>query len=114
MIICFSGTGNSAAVARRLSEATGEHIYRIDGWEPKALPALAEGERLGFVFPVYGWDMPRVMRHYLEKITLPATADDTYIYIWCAPVATTSDIPTVFFRRHSHVTVCRPRHFGRY
>ena len=83
MIICFSGTGNSAAVARRLSEATGEHVYRIDGWEPKALPALAEGERLGFVFPVYGWDMPRVVRDYLDKVTLPATADDTYIYMVC-------------------------------
>ena len=83
MIICFSGTGNTLAVARRLSEATGEHLYRIDSWQPKGLPELAEGERLGFVFPVYGWDMPRVVKAFFKKVALPKTAADTYIYMVC-------------------------------
>lgn len=83
MIICFSGTGNTLAVARRISEATGERLFRIDGWKPEPLPDLAEGERLGFVFPVYGWDMPRVVRDYLEKVVLPKTSADTYIYMVC-------------------------------
>lgn len=77
MIFYFSGTGNSRWAAIQLGTATQERLVNIadyagllsahQGIEPFT---LQEGERLGFVFPVHGWRVPRLVRQFILSITV--------------------------------------------
>ena len=54
MILYFTGTGNSCFVARKLAEEGEEIISIVEALRSKAFHyTLKEGEKLGFVFPVY-------------------------------------------------------------
>lgn len=72
MIVCFTGTGNSLAVARALCRP-GEEIYRLEG---DNLRALAEArvprgdDRVVWVFPTYSWGMPPVVRRAIAEMRL--------------------------------------------
>ncbi|MDE6276941.1 MAG: EFR1 family ferrodoxin [Muribaculaceae bacterium] len=77
MIIFFSGTGNSRAVARRLSRFLGDDVYEICGSRATApgtaaLPAFEGGEarRVVWVFPTYSWGVPPVVERFM--INVPA------------------------------------------
>jgi ferredoxin len=66
-IYYFSGTGNSLNVARLLSTELGdsEVISIADVRGREIDPSF---DRLGIVFPVYGWGLPLIVRDFLEKI----------------------------------------------
>lgn len=78
MIYYFSGTGNSREVAKRLAAATRDEAASITS--VKNLSAL-NNEVVGFVFPVYAWGVPKVMRDFVQKFTLPTPP--SYIYMVC-------------------------------
>ena len=72
MIFYFSGCGNSKHVAETIAaglndtlifipEAARENHYEYE---------LAEGERLGFVFPIYSWAPPKLVLDFVEKMTV--------------------------------------------
>ena len=69
MILYFSCTGNTRWAAARLAE--GLHDVAVD---ITTLPhegaelRLAEGERLGFCFPVHGWRPPRYVRQFVSRL----------------------------------------------
>ena len=44
--------------------------------------ALAEHERIGFVFPIYGWNMPRVVRQFISRLQL-SNYKNNYTYFAC-------------------------------
>ena len=66
MIFYFSGTGNSAWAARQLARLTGEETYDITNL--KELPDMEGSKQMGFVFPVYAWGMPEIMREFVKKL----------------------------------------------
>ena len=76
MIFYFSGTGNTKWAASRLAAATHEELVSItqymrgdDASHNIAEPFnLKEDERLGFVFPVHGWRVPRLVREFISKM----------------------------------------------
>ncbi len=56
MIFYFSGTGNSAWVARQLAKGQNEELLSIAmEIDRNKAYKLKEGEKVGFVFPVYAW-----------------------------------------------------------
>jgi len=67
MILCFSGTGNSRAVAGWLAAALGEDVTLIDRRFLDSRPDARDTERVVWVFPVYSWGVPPVV---LEAIRL--------------------------------------------
>lgn len=67
MIFYFSGTGNSAGIAKMLAERMGEQAVNIIGAEPKSFQ-FKEGDYLGFVFPVYAWAAPEVVLEFAKQI----------------------------------------------
>lgn len=67
MIFYFSGTGNTRWAAERLAQETGEKLLFIPDEMKKGKYeyTLQEGERLGFCFPVHGWQPPHIVREFI-------------------------------------------------
>lgn len=81
MIIYFSGTGNSEAVAKYLSASLSEDVTVI---RPGASfrPETA-GSRIIWIFPVYGWDMPPVVSEFITGTILPDNNLPHYMVAVC-------------------------------
>ena len=76
-IYWFSGTGNSLYAAKHLASELGETLLfpMTAGVPPEAVGG--SGEKLGFVFPSYYCDLPRIVRSFVEKIKI---RDGTYLF----------------------------------
>lgn len=72
MIFYFSGTGNSYATARFLSDKLGESLIDISqALQKNELEyILQENEKLGFVFPIYAWAPPKAVMDFVKKIKI--------------------------------------------
>ena len=78
MIFYFSGTGNTKWAASKLAAATREDLISIapymradESSHNLAEPfILKEDERLGFVFPVHGWRVPKLVREFISKMKI--------------------------------------------
>lgn len=75
MIYYFSATGNSRWAALTLSSLLGDTAIHITQALP--LPDRPEGS-LGLVFPTYGWDVPPIMKTFIQA--LRAKSGWNYIY----------------------------------
>lgn len=81
MIFYFSGTGNSAWVARHLAENREEELLAIaDETDKNKEYVLKEGEKVGFVFPVYAWAPPKIALLFLERLKMKRPE---YLYFVC-------------------------------
>ena len=84
MIFYFSGTGNTKWAAARLAAATHEDLIPIapymradDSSHNIAEPfILKENERLGFVFPVHGWRVPKLVREFIGRMKVQRAEPD--------------------------------------
>ena len=83
MIYWFSGTGNSARVAKVLAERLGKQESKME----KALLEIEDLKSLnsiGFIFPVYGWGLPLAVEQWIDRLpSLPGgfTAQQAlYVY----------------------------------
>ena len=82
MIFYFSGCGNSRHVAETIAAGFNDTLAFI----PEAAReghyeyTLAEGERLGFVFPVYSWAPPKLVLDFIEKLQMEKPK---YVYFAC-------------------------------
>lgn len=81
MIFYFSGTGNTAWIARQLANATGEALCSIADELRQGSMAytLSDDERLGFCFPTHGWQPPRIVRDFIRRATFHTTPTT---YVW--------------------------------
>ncbi|MDE5656891.1 MAG: EFR1 family ferrodoxin [Muribaculaceae bacterium] len=66
MILYFSGTGNSKALAHELARHTGDEVHDI------ADSFTASGKRVVWVFPIYSWGLPSPVVDAIERLELPA------------------------------------------
>lgn len=69
MIICFSGTGNSLFVARGLAAHLGDEIVSLPMDAATKLQPI--DNRIIWVFPVYSWGIPPVLKKWISKIYIP-------------------------------------------
>ena len=84
MIFYFSGTGNTKWAASKLAAATREDLISIapymradDSSHNLAEPfILKENERLGFVFPVHGWRVPKLVREFISQMKILRESSD--------------------------------------
>ena len=88
MIICFSGTGNSRAVARELSRyITGETVEVEKGLllDPAScVIEVPENEAVVWVMPVYSWGIPPVMERFIMKMKMKcAPTTDHFLVLTC-------------------------------
>ncbi|MBQ7530789.1 MAG: EFR1 family ferrodoxin [Paludibacteraceae bacterium] len=79
MILYFSGTGNSLAIARKIAEGIGEQVLSMYD----AVKADLSGEkRIGLVFPTYNLDAPIAVTQLIPRIRFPKDAY-TFVVITC-------------------------------
>lgn len=83
MIFYFSGTGNTRWAAKRLAERTNEKLFFI----PEELKGdchyiLEDNERIGFCFPVHGWQPPHIVREFIRRARFEFSAAP-YCYMLC-------------------------------
>ena len=80
-IYYFSGTGNSLAVAQSIANELGEtDLISI----PKAMQngRNTAALRLGLVFPVYAWGLPRIVAEFVKELK-PHSAQYTFAVTTC-------------------------------
>ncbi len=73
MILCFSGTGNSRYIARRIADALQDGITDLNA-KIKAgdTSPVRTGRSCIVVTPTYAWRIPRVVSKWLSETELPS------------------------------------------
>jgi len=72
MIFYFTGTGNSLYAAQSVAEKQGDRLISI----AKCLQknnfdfTLRDDEKVGFVFPIYFWGLPTVVKDFVSRMQL--------------------------------------------
>jgi ferredoxin/flavodoxin len=83
MIFYFSGTGNTRWAAQQLATATRERLLFIpDELNTPCEYTLDEDERIGFCFPVHGWQPPHIVREFIRRMSITGAAGH-YAYTLC-------------------------------
>jgi len=82
MIFYFSATGNSKYVARRISETIGENMVSMEDCirNRRFMFDIPAGERIGFVFPVYFYGLPRLVEDFVSRMQI-FTKERNYTYV---------------------------------
>ena len=81
MLFYFSGTGNSAYVAEKISQVTGETLCSINKKikTGESAPETAAGERLVFVVPTSGWRIPRIVENWIRSSHFPGNRQAYFV-----------------------------------
>jgi len=83
MIFYFSGTGNTRWAAEQLAMATQERLLFIpEEMNTACQYNLDTDERIGFCFPVHGWQPPHIVREFVKQMTIAGAAGH-YTYVLC-------------------------------
>lgn len=69
MIYYFSGTGNSEWVAKELAERLQIEAISITSLEIQTVIQVADGETVGFIFPIHAWAPPKIMVEFIKCIS---------------------------------------------
>ena len=73
-IFCFSATGNSLQIARNIAEELENCVIQTMTTYTPNKPVGGLGESIGFIFPVYYNGLPRLVKRFVEELTIaPAT-----------------------------------------
>ena len=97
MIFYFSATGNSKALAEAIAQTIGDKTADISSLlaqESIIYNFCNDDEPLGFVFPIYGWSLPNIVRTFIGKLTLHNYRNRyTYFVVTCGDDVGVADRP---------------------
>lgn len=82
-IYYFSGTGNSLRTARIIAEEIGGATLISMKTPPEDVPAT-DAEWIGFVCPVYEWDIPKTAKAFIQRLAVNPHA---YIFMVATYIA---------------------------
>ena len=71
MILYFSGTGNSLAIARKIAEAVDDQVMPLND---AARTDLTAEKRVGLVFPTYDFNLPPAVRNIVSRLKISPQA----------------------------------------
>ena len=71
MILYFSGTGNSLAIARKIAEAINDQVLPLT---EAVHQDLTNEQRIGLVFPTYDFNMPPAVRTLVPQLKISKEA----------------------------------------
>lgn len=72
LIIYFSATGNTYAVAKKIASETGDRMFDLGKAfkEGNFEIEVDQGEDFGIVWPVYRWSTPSIIDHFIRRMKL--------------------------------------------
>ena len=82
MIFYYSGCGNSRFIAKSIADSLGEALIFIPEAqrEGRFEYTLAEGEKIGFVYPIYSWRPPHLVEEFVNDLKINGKPS----YVWTA------------------------------
>lgn len=85
MIFYFSGTGNSEWAARTLAELLDDKVISIAEvmLNGQLRFPLAEGEKIGWVFPIHSWGPPPIVLDFISKMHINDYNPQCFCYMVC-------------------------------
>ena len=95
MILYFSGTGNTYAVAKTIADKTGEKLvdmgkaYRANDFELE----VGRDELLGFAFPTHRWSTPPLVDEFVRRARFVVPDGGVYEPAYCFTVETYGHFP---------------------
>ncbi|MBQ8046398.1 MAG: EFR1 family ferrodoxin [Prevotella sp.] len=82
MIFYFSATGNTRWAASSITTLLEETLTDMSSCqEDDRHFVLKKGESLGFCFPVHGWNVPKIVKEFVENLNI-SWASDERPYTW--------------------------------
>lgn len=81
MIFCFSGTGNSRWIADTLARELNDRVIMINNVSDCC--DISASERVVWVFPIYSWGLPPVVKTFIRKIKLECPEVTHYMVCSC-------------------------------
>lgn len=80
MILYYTGTGNSEYVAKRIANQLQEETINLfDVLLNHDYSEIYSEKPFIIVCPTYGWQIPHILRDWLEKVTLTGTKDIYFV-----------------------------------
>ena len=85
MIYYFSGTGNTRWAAEQIAQATGEQLTAMTDAMATGEVVLTprHDERIGFCFPVHGWQPPHLVRQFVSLLTIAPQTPQPFCFAVC-------------------------------
>lgn len=106
MIFYFSGTGNSLDIGKKIHDNQGgEFINITNAFNDKSFSyRIKENEKVGFVFPVYYYGVPKIVKEFIENLEFKGNIKP-YIYAVLTCGGTISNADNMFislFKKRGH------------
>jgi NAD-dependent dihydropyrimidine dehydrogenase PreA subunit len=80
MIFYFSATGNSKYAAEKIAVRTDDFAVSIPDAIKNGIPDRGKKDVTGFVFPVYYWGLPEIIKRFCE---MPEVKNSLGSYVYC-------------------------------
>lgn len=95
MILYFTSTGNSLAVAKIIAERTGDELFDMGAAYRKGrfeVP-VEQGGTLGFAFPTHRWSTPPLVDEFVQRVKFVTPDGEPYKPDYCFSVETYGHFP---------------------
>lgn len=80
MILYFSGTGNSAYIAKRIAELTGDSLVSMnERIKANDVSEINAADRLVFVVPTYAWRIPKIVEEWIDKTSFTGVGNAYFV-----------------------------------
>jgi flavodoxin len=76
-LFCFTSTGNSLYVARKIAEQTDGKVVPMNNASLNSR-TVCDDDVIGFVYPVFFWGLPRVADRFISELQI--NNKDAYIF----------------------------------
>ena len=95
MILYFTATGNSLAVAKIIAEATGNRLFDMGAAfrEGRFEVPVEQGETLGFAFPTHAWSTPGLVDEFVRRVKFVTPVGSAFVPGYCVSVETYGSTP---------------------
>ena len=95
MILYFSGTGNTFAVAKAIAEKTGDELFDMGKAyrEGRFEVSVDQGATLGFAFPAHRWSTPPLVDEFVQRLKFVTPDGEPYAPAYCFTVETYGHFP---------------------